>query len=242
MNSRYNISDDGTIFQIKEDGSIAKLAKIDSNGHVSDINSKSSSSSSSSELKWWFFVTALVVFFIMFISFYTEVNNAKSSARDYQNQAQRACSQNNSLQQQLSRARSDKAAAERELSEFKSIVGQSMPIIITDVEMGNDYTSFGAIYSSSSTYLTPRLTYIGISSGTKTIYIKIFRPSGALSTGSSSPYGYSYSRKILVNSGKNTVTLTGWGNQTRGHWESGNYRIEFWYNNSCLKSYSFRIY
>lgn len=37
MNKTYRISNDGTIFEIKEDGSIAKLAKIDDAGNISTI-------------------------------------------------------------------------------------------------------------------------------------------------------------------------------------------------------------
>ena len=38
MNKTYRISNDGTIFEIKEDGSIAKLARIDDAGNISTIS------------------------------------------------------------------------------------------------------------------------------------------------------------------------------------------------------------
>ena len=40
MNNSYSISNDGTIFEIKEDGSIVKLAKIDSDGHIHALSGK----------------------------------------------------------------------------------------------------------------------------------------------------------------------------------------------------------
>jgi hypothetical protein len=38
MNRDYKISNDGTIFEIKEDGSISKIARNDDNGNISSIS------------------------------------------------------------------------------------------------------------------------------------------------------------------------------------------------------------
>ena len=38
MDKTYRISNDGTIFEIKDDGSIAKLAKIDDKGQISTLS------------------------------------------------------------------------------------------------------------------------------------------------------------------------------------------------------------
>ncbi len=46
MNKTYRISNDGTIFEIKEDGSIAKLAKIDDAGNISTISNTEKDKSS----------------------------------------------------------------------------------------------------------------------------------------------------------------------------------------------------
>ena len=92
-------------------------------------------------------------------------------------------------------------------------------------------------------YLQPRIKYYGISSGTKTLKVKWFNPEGSLRTGTSSPYGFSQSDSHYIYSGAdNTLTMNGWGNETKGHWKAGTYRIEIWYGNTCLKSKSFTIY
>ena len=39
MSKDYKVSNDGTIFEIKEDGSISKLARIDENGNVFSFSS-----------------------------------------------------------------------------------------------------------------------------------------------------------------------------------------------------------
>ena len=89
-------------------------------------------------------------------------------------------------------------------------------------------------------FLKPRINYYGLSYGTMNFRIKLYNPDGSLSTGSY--YTYSYSEDVYVYEGENTYTFSGWGNETRGHWKSGTYRIEIWYGNSCLKSKEFTIY
>ena len=124
-----------------------------------------------------------------------------------------------------------------------------MPIIITDIEISNTYsdgsieTDYGnTIYSSDTRYLKPRITYTGIKTSENiTLSVKFYTPSG-LSTGSSSPYGCSYSYSMYVYSGENQETLSGWGGSSAGHWGRGSYRFEIWYENVCLKSKSFTIY
>ena len=130
---------------------------------------------------------------------------------------------------------------------FRSQVASTYPIIITDIQIANAYksgtieTDYGyAIFSSYTMFLKPRINYYGLSYGTMNFRIKLYNPDGSLSTGSY--YTYSYSEDVYVYEGENTYTFGGWGNETRGNWKSGTYRIEIWYGNSCLKSKEFTIY
>ena len=137
-----------------------------------------------------------------------------------------------------------------ELSDFKSSIGSTYPIVITDIEIANVYkdgtieTDYGnTLYDYRTLYLKPRITYTGLTSGTKEFKIKWVMPSGALRTGDSSPYGYSFSESAYVSEGSyNTLDFTGWGNDNSGNWSSGRYRVEIWYDDVCLKSKDVRIY
>ncbi len=128
-------------------------------------------------------------------------------------------------------------------------LGNMMPIAISDIEIANTYysgsmeTDYGyTIYSHQSMYLKPRITYTGIKTGENIdLYVKLYTPSG-LSTGASSPQGYTFSESMYVYSGENTETLLGWGSSSKGHWRSGKYRFEIWYGNVCLKAKSFTIH
>jgi len=141
---------------------------------------------------------------------------------------------------------SDKLSAqESKFYSLKSI----FPIHITSIEIGNTYydgsiENYGnTIYSSYTMYLTPKITYTGVNTG-RTINLKIkwYTPSGAISTGDSSPSGFSQQSSLYVYSGSNTETLSGWGNKTKGHWRKGVYRIEIWYENVCLRAKTFTIH
>ncbi len=249
----YQISNDGTIFNIKEDGSISKLGKIENGRIVGVSNHTTSSNPDNSDSGKGALVFFLVVFIIVaaILGFLL-----RKSMRDneyvvsiYSSRISTLETKIGSLEGDLRAAWSERDATKRELSDFRDYVGRTIPFVISDIEIANTYydgaieTGFGStIYSSRSMYLTPRIDYVGFTSGSKTLYIKIFDAYGNLRTGSESPYGYSYSSSLYVYTGHNSTRLGGWGNRTKGHWPSGLYRIEIWYNNSCLKSKSFTIY
>lgn len=155
--------------------------------------------------------------------------------------------------QQLEEVSNELRIVKQQLAEkeslLSSIANNNIPLIITDIQIGNTYyngnleTNYGStIYSRNTMYLTPRIKYMGLVSGNKTLKVKWYNPSGTLSTGTSSTNGYSQSDSYYVSKGQNTLTLRGWGNETKGHWGSGTYKIEIWYENKCLSSKSFTIY
>ena len=159
-------------------------------------------------------------------------------------------SSNSSLRSELSDVKNERDRANVELSEFKSLVSDTYPIIITNIEVANVYkdgtieTNYGGtIYDYCSMYLKPKITYTGLTEGNKEFKIKLYTPSGSVSVGSESYSGFTYSETVYVSSGEsNTYELKGWGNESRGNWQSGSYRFEIWYGNTCLKSKQFRVY
>lgn len=139
-----------------------------------------------------------------------------------------------------------KTAIRRDLDKY---VSRYSPIIIEDIEVGNGRddgtmeTDFGkSINSYRTMYLKPRIKYVGYKSESITLKVKLYNAYGNLSTGNSSPSGYSYFSDMYVYEGENTMTLSGWGSSSRGHWPSGKYRYEIWYGDVCLAIRSFTIY
>lgn len=140
--------------------------------------------------------------------------------------------------------------ATQELANYKSKISDAYPIIITDMGIGNINkdgsieTNYGStIYDYNTMYLAPKITYTGLCQRSIELKVKLYMPSGALSTGTGSPSGYTYSQTIYVSEGYNlTYELTGWGSENKGNYSSGTYRFEIWYGDRCLKSKQFSVY
>ena len=154
-----------------------------------------------------------------------------------------------SLRNNVSTLEQERDKAVSDLTEFKSSVSSVYPIIITDILIGNvnknnevDIDFGNSIPSYKTMYLEPRIKYTGLTDGTINLKVKWYCPDGTIRRGSSSPAGFSQSESIYINEGAdNSVTLQGWGNESRGHWGSGTHRIEIWHNNICLKAKEFNI-
>lgn len=171
-----------------------------------------------------------------------------SSAKEELEQAQ---TEIDALQRQIAalRRQSSKGSTDKQ-QQKSSIETTAAPLTVTDIEIANvDYdgnilTPYGSVlYSGSTMYLQPRITYNATESGARMFYVKWVMPNGSLRAGSSSPDGYSQSDSYYIYSGTgNTMTLTGWGSNTKGNWGAGTYRIEIWDSGKLLKSKTFTIY
>ena len=178
-----------------------------------------------------------------------ELSSARSEISELNSKVSNLSEELDNTKTSLRITREERDKAQQKMNDLKDKVESSMPIIITDIQIANTSsggdieTDYGnTIYSSSTMYLKPKISYTGIKTGENIdLNIKFYTPSG-LSTGSSSPYGCSYSTSMYVYSGENTETLSGWGGSSRGHWSSGTYRFEIWYDSVCLKAKTFTIY
>lgn len=134
------------------------------------------------------------------------------------------------------------------IKEYEELAAR-YPIYIEEVLIANideknhiDINYGETIYASRSMYLKPKIKYTSFKGDRIKLKVKLFSPSG-LSRGDSSPSGYTYETDVTVSKGaQREALLTGWGNDERGSWERGSYRIEIWYNGECLKTHSFRLY
>lgn len=253
MPKTYQISNN-VIFSVNDDGSISKFASISESGDIIRIGEDPKKPKSH---KVWGYWLVMIILLGACVALFCLYNNAESNYRWQQSRTSSMESKYNESQRQVSELTSEKESlaegkrsAEDALSMLKQKVGDTYPLIISDIEIanvtynGDIETNYGnTLYSSRTMYLKPRIKYYGISSGNKTLKVKWYNPNGTLKTGTSSPSGFSQSESCYIYSGSdNSYSLNGWGNSTRGHWNAGNYRIEIWYGNTCLKSKSFTIY
>lgn len=125
---------------------------------------------------------------------------------------------------------------------------QAMPFSFVSCEVansdkeGNIVTGYGqTIYDFNTKYLKPRIKLNVKTEGTYDIYVKLYTPSGSLSTGNNSPTGYSYKYSVSMTSGTHSYALIGWGSDTAGHWKAGDYRFEFYYKGNLIGKKSFSV-
>ena len=253
MAKSYQISNN-IIFCVNEDGSITKFATISESGEICRIGEQPNQLIKQKVWGYWVAMIVLligcVLLFVMYNDAHSYYEYQSSQRRSIESKYNTAKAQISSLESEKSNLESAKRSAEDALSTLKQKVGDSYPLIISDIEIanvtynGDIETNYGnTLYSSRTMYLKPRIKYYGISSGNKTLKVKWYNPNGTLKNGASSPYGFSQSESCYIYSGSdNTYSLNGWGNSTRGHWNAGTYRIEVWYGNTCLKSKTFTIY
>jgi hypothetical protein len=76
-----------------------------------------------------------------------------------------------------------------------------------------------------------------------TFFIKIIFPSGAVMRDTEkSPEGYTFSKTRRVWRDKNiTIDLDGWGNADIINFYAGEWTVEVWYEDVCLRSEKVRI-
>lgn len=127
-------------------------------------------------------------------------------------------------------------------------LASTIPFLITDIKIANVAkdgtieTDYGkTIYDFATMYLKPKITISPYKTGTYTLCVRLYTPT-KMSAGSTSPEGCSYKSDIIINSLNSTsYTLTGWGSETKGHWDMGTYRFEFWLGDVCVGSKSFEV-
>lgn len=129
-----------------------------------------------------------------------------------------------------------------DLYDFLENVGDITPFLVGDIDVWNKGERSDAIYSSNTTYIIPEVEIYSFISGYVDIYVKLYTPDG-LSTGDSSPSGYSYKDEFyLYKYTSNICEFKGWGGEDKGHYPPGEYLFEFYYRGKCIGSKSFTIY
>jgi len=118
-------------------------------------------------------------------------------------------------------------------------------ITINNVEFGSCYKNneiiadFGStLYARDIPYLNMRISYT--SSTAATVYVKIIDPQGKLSTGESSPSGYT--TKYTLSPSDTGMYVSGWGNDSKTSYRPGSYTVEIWSEGQKLYSKNVYLY
>lgn len=125
---------------------------------------------------------------------------------------------------------------------FKKVM-EDTPLVVRDIEIWNAGENIGdPIYSSNTTFIHHQATFIANDKYTgDSVLVKFIAPYG-LTQGNNSPRGYSYKQSVVYSPFEMCVSGSdGWGNETKGNWSAGTYRIEYWFDNKCIGSKTFTI-
>ncbi|MDR1593790.1 MAG: serine/threonine protein kinase [Prevotellaceae bacterium] len=219
----------------KERSLIPKITRMDVSG-ANKIETQTSNKRGKNVWGWVFAVISVV----LVIVFVYMIQQQKADMLQLQNQLDNALSDNMRLTNQLTKANNTLNSIE-EIS----------PVIISDIKVGvlnkdgNVIVSPGkTIYSSQARYVFPSITGVSLLvSSSKKIYCKLYDAYGRLERGDGSPNGYTWSSDLFCSYGNfQDIKIGGWGNDTPGHYPSGQYRYELWYDDRCIGVKEFQIY
>ena len=195
------------------------------------------------------FIALMILFALLSLILGGFYFKEKKEHKTYSLLYEQMLSKNREYSHDIESLKEDLEQSKRDLADLKADIGNAVPFVIRDIQMAtyggsepNDIDYGNILYSSQTRYLRPKISYTCFKSGSRTVYVKFFRPDGSLSSGGSSPSGYSYSNSVSFDEGDHEKDLKGWGGTDWGHWSSGNYVIEIWYDNACIKRKEFRIY
>jgi len=206
------------------------------------------------QYKWVIILSLLVAIgLIAIVSFNQNVNELRSILRsrdvsiDSLNVVIGNKNQAISAQESIINRKEDELnSTKSELSTIKGVldnISAYVPFVVSEMTVKNEGEEYGGtIYSKNTTYIYPKLEGYGLVDDTIELFVKFYSPDG-LRTYSESPSGYTYSDKVSLNRHQNnTIYLRGYGNDSKGTWKSGSYRIEVWYKGKLLYEKKFTIY
>jgi|GEM_PF-4007032 len=254
--NKYQVTPDGLIFTIQDDGTIRKLAKISPNGDVEQIGarkipqedeSNQETKSSGGGLAAGFIII-LIIGLVIAIARIVQCENDKSylnsrlnsleyANRDLVTKKQTLESEKQTLEIERENLEIEKNKVKAELKAW----GDEYPIIIKDIQVRNAGESYNqTIYSENTTYIYPKIVYKSLETKNVKFDVK-FLGSNGLRMGEESKNGYSYFSEQRVYKGDGEIELAGWGGTDKGHWSTGRYGYEIWCNGHMLKDKVFYI-
>lgn len=99
------------------------------------------------------------------------------------------------------------------------------------------------LYVGKVQYLKPQMRYYGLYTNDQKIslMVRIFEPSGNLSTGKGSPLGFTYKSDIIIKPENNTTTILAWGNSSGTYYKEGAYQYEVWLDGEKIYKTTFNV-
>lgn len=181
----------------------------------SDSKNQDGTKKKNSKVAWILFVIASIIAIVMSIKWNDEVQRANSGWNSYQQTYDSLKNANDG---------------------WNATLESPVHVVIDNVY--NDADGSNMLDSTKITFLDFTYTVLKTSKvgNLEKLYIKIIDPNGNVSSGASSPQGYTTTADINSSWG-------GWGSTSAGTvYKAGTYHIEFWYHGVCVGLKSVYIY
>ena len=210
----------------------------DLNNQISELSSQVVREHESKDTAWTVCIVSIVILSIVCIA---TISSKLSKIERINKEIEQVTSMKNLLADSLNNYKS--ALTQRD--NIINTIAQNTDVFISDIEVRNKGEYYGEkIYSRNTTFINPRFKVINLSDNSKDIGVKFYAPFG-LATGKTSKDGYSFTQSIPAKYGSNSETwyeASGWGNEEKGNWMAGKYRIEFWADGKCIATKHFTIF
>lgn len=222
------VTDDGDVYEIQEDGSISKI------GTIHELpEPKEEGTSALTIFLWIFLIVAIVAAVALGLKFKKANEDVKKYENLYSNEREASEdmeSQRSVLQDRLQNAQS-------ELQNLKSSLS-GIPMAISKIETCGKNESGSTYYFDEEdnfpNYIKRvdfRLSYVGISAGYTTLNLQFYR---------NGSYWLSNNVNVTVYQGRNTCDIYGIGYDN--YFPDGDYRVEIWSGGNCLGVKKFWVY
>lgn len=108
----------------------------------------------------------------------------------------------------------------------------------------NMLVNFGdSLYEGEIMYLKPQISCTGLYSNNQdiTLFYRIFKSDGSLSSGTSSPKGFTTNSQVTIKPGLNVIQLSGWGNSKGTSYKAGVHDFELWLDGEKIYETTFEV-
>ena len=222
------VTDDGDVYEIQEDGSISKI------GTIHELPEPKEEGSSALIVFLWIF---LIVAIIAAVALGLKYKKANDDVKKYENLYSDARYESENMENRYDQIQSDLRETQSELQNLKSSL-YGIPMAISKIEScgkdeyGNLYYSYGNDHFANYIKRVDfRLSYVGISAGYTTLNLQFYR---------NGSYFWNTNVGVNVSQGRNICEINGIGYDK--FFPVGDYWVEIWCGGNCLGMTKFWVY
>lgn len=225
------VTDEGDVYEIQEDGSISKI------GTIHELPEPKEEGTSALIIFLWIF---LIVAIVAAVALGLRYKKANEDVKKYENLYSDARYDSENMENRYDQIQNDLRETQSELQNIKSSLS-AFPMLVSRIELAgtdvydNIINSYGStwFYTSDIAGIYVRLKYVGIQQGNVSLQIRMFKGDDQ----------WEYYRNVYAYRGENIADNVLYLDYDATYgWPCDNYRVEVWNGNICLGLTNFTVY